>query len=614
LARKILLADDSVTAQNMGRRILSDAGYEVITVNNGSAALKKIAEQKPDLIVLDVYMPGYSGLEVCQRLKEMPETTRIPVLLSVGKLEPFKPDEARRVRADAFIVKPFEASELLTALTKLEDKIVPQARPQGPSRFARALAAVEQSETGDRFGDTEKGWKNRLIIPSATAKPHESEAEVAEVASTLAREAGRDEHVKPAEPQGFERPIPGGLPTDITPEEVAAIAAAAAAFGKPEEPIAQPEAGAEAEPVKADVVVSQGSVAEAPAATLASAPEAEAIAAPDAHPPAAEVHVAPEAVAPSEAGKTSESPAVTESPAATAGTDSAKTTPEAAAESEKPAAADAEVLAAIASLAPTNGHDAGSVQSSEQDATTSGAKSGDIPVAAAVVAAQAELAAAIGPRWIAEPIPVGEDESALILEREMEKAYAAFAAAEVSRTSLVAAAAAGMTFSATASAMPSIESVSAAAGESKSQESAPETAMAAAEVASQTAAAPQRSASLPPAEEEDHQREAELAAAWANWRQIRESIVGSQLTSQIADAAAAEFKGSRREERTPAISEEAEVAPEPANDESSSTSSADSTAIASIVDSVLAELKPKLVEEIARKMSNEKQKKKKKKE
>src|SRR5439155_1287976 len=99
---KILLADDSVTAQNMGRRILADAGYEVITVNNGSAALKKIAEHKPDLVVLDVYMPGYSGLEVCQRIKDTRETARVPVLLTVGKLEPFKPDEAKRARADAF--------------------------------------------------------------------------------------------------------------------------------------------------------------------------------------------------------------------------------------------------------------------------------------------------------------------------------------------------------------------------------------------------------------------------------------------------------------------------------------------------------------------------------
>ena len=71
---KILLADDSVTAQNMGRKILADAGYDVVTVNNGSAALKRITETKPDLIVLDVYMPGYSGLEVCQRIKDAEET------------------------------------------------------------------------------------------------------------------------------------------------------------------------------------------------------------------------------------------------------------------------------------------------------------------------------------------------------------------------------------------------------------------------------------------------------------------------------------------------------------------------------------------------------------
>ena len=177
MARRILLADDSVTAQNMGRRILTDAGYEVVTVNNGSAALKKIAENKPDLIVLDVYMPGYGGLEVCQRVKENPETKQIPVLLTVGKLEPFKAEEARRVGADSFIIKPFEATELLTVLTRLEDKIVAQPQPQKSGRFAKALAAVEQSDKGDRFGDKETGWKNRLTIPVPHAKPaQETEA------------------------------------------------------------------------------------------------------------------------------------------------------------------------------------------------------------------------------------------------------------------------------------------------------------------------------------------------------------------------------------------------------------------------------------------------------
>jgi CheY-like chemotaxis protein len=233
LARKILLADDSVTAQNMGRKILTDAGYEVVAVNNGSAALKKIAEHKPDLIVLDVYMPGYSGLEVCQRLKENRETARIPILLTVGKLEPFKSEEARRARADAFVVKPFEASELLNALTKLEEKIVAQPEAYKPGRFAKAVAAIEEvgSEPSEKFGDTDQGWKSRIRFPSRKSKAIEPQE------PDDAMSAGRGGQHLAAEPSGtktpakteaatspetptFERPMPAGLPQDITPEEI----------------------------------------------------------------------------------------------------------------------------------------------------------------------------------------------------------------------------------------------------------------------------------------------------------------------------------------------------------------------------------------------------------
>src|ERR1700685_1209894 len=179
LARKILLADDSVTAQNRARKSLADAGYDVITVNNGSAALKKIAELKPELIILDVYMPGYSGLEVCQRLKSSPETARVPVLLSVGKLEPFKPEEARRVRAEGYIVKPFEASELLSALSKLEDRVVPRAESAKPGRLVRAIAAGEEgrgdeTEANDSADD---GWKSRIGFPSKKKKKQQEEEE-----------------------------------------------------------------------------------------------------------------------------------------------------------------------------------------------------------------------------------------------------------------------------------------------------------------------------------------------------------------------------------------------------------------------------------------------------
>jgi CheY-like chemotaxis protein len=243
LARKILLADDSVTAQNMGRKILTDAGYDVITVNNGSAALKRVAEQKPDLIVLDVYMPGYSGLEVCVRLKDAPETSRIPILLTVGKLEPFKPEEASRVRADGFIIKPFEASELLSALTRLEDRMVPSQADGG--RFTSSVSGMERFSGGDptvkKSGedDADSGWKNRLRFPSKKKKEEpEPEPEPDFVTPSSFRDFRRGGGKAPAgtapfplstAPAATQAPaIVPDIPRDITPEELDALSELAA--------------------------------------------------------------------------------------------------------------------------------------------------------------------------------------------------------------------------------------------------------------------------------------------------------------------------------------------------------------------------------------------------
>ena len=132
MSLRILFADDSVTAQNMGKKILTEAGYEVVAVSNGAAAVKKIAEQKPDIIILDVYMPGYSGLEVCEKVRASIATIKTPVLLTVGKMEPYKPEEANRVRADGVIIKPFEASDLLAIVKKFEERIGQMPAPPPP--------------------------------------------------------------------------------------------------------------------------------------------------------------------------------------------------------------------------------------------------------------------------------------------------------------------------------------------------------------------------------------------------------------------------------------------------------------------------------------------------
>jgi CheY-like chemotaxis protein len=636
LARKILLADDSVTAQNMGRRILTDAGYDVTTVNNGSAALKRIAESKPDLIVLDVYMPGYGGLEVCQRLREAPETARIPVLLTVGKLEPFKADEARRVRADGFIVKPFEASELLTALTKLEDKIVPQSQPSRQSRFAKALAGIEEPNPSKEFGDSETGWKNRLSIPPPLSKHRDSAPEETSAIVASLREAVRSEEPKPAEMKsGLEEALLSSMPQDVTAEEIAAIKAAAAAFSAPGNESSfrqtrdQVEATTQPPVANAGERTSEFAGSENPSAVAqveASAEKATVAA------PVSEVNALTELA-----------PAAAIVPESTASTVSA----DPGADARK--LGDDEVTAALASLSPANGH--GDSAAIDQERNKWEASRDQVPVTMAVAGATQEFS---GPRWIAESVALLDDEATLVLEQEMEKAYAAFAAADAAR----------MSFASRADEVPSAvaetpatnsESVSypgdsssnsngseptppepamqASAEESEAPAPAPssetaapstvdavsESTVSAVEENAAYAAAASASAgttevtisaeattqSAPSAETSDnvsvasepHEREgeSELAAAWANWKQVRESVIGSQLSSQIAETVA-EIKESNNEAQ-----------PEPQVDASSATEE-ETSDISNIVDSVLADLKPKLMAEIARKMGKEKKK------
>ena len=128
-----------MTAQKMGQKILSEAGHEVVAVSNGAAAVKKIASEKPQLVVLDVYMPGYTGLEVCERMKAAPETAKTPVLLTVGKMEPFKAEEATRVKADGVLVKPFEASDLLAAVKKIEEKLSTAPVEEAPKDYEKTV-------------------------------------------------------------------------------------------------------------------------------------------------------------------------------------------------------------------------------------------------------------------------------------------------------------------------------------------------------------------------------------------------------------------------------------------------------------------------------------------
>ncbi len=453
MARKILLADDSVTAQNMGRKILADAGYEVVTVNNGSAALKKIAEIKPDIIILDVYMPGYNGLEVCERLKEAQETSRIPVLLSVGKLEPFKPEEARRVRAEGYIVKPFEASELLSALSKLEDKIVPRPEPSKPGRFARANAAIDEGRYDKTVAiDQDAGWKNRIGFPSKSKKGPEAEEnddstiynavnkDLRTVVDRKLAQESRDAQAAGAKSEDARVDLgalaPEGLPKDVTPEEIAALAAAAAQVkGKLAESPAPEATAVELKPSDA-----QGAEAAKPEFQTAPEPPndssiAMATVSGVSDPSPSEMMAAIAGLIP-EAGKVADASGNGSGSHAAASLDA----PQEDGSRES-------VSHSFASNIP-----ASSIPSSSIDESNSGASkiavAKDIEVAdprnfrrrasdhAASVPVTMAAAAAVESggstsRWTAVAVALAAGEATVSLEHEMQKAHAAFAAADV---------------------------------------------------------------------------------------------------------------------------------------------------------------------------------------
>ncbi|MBM3775559.1 MAG: response regulator, partial [Acidobacteria bacterium] len=104
----ILLADDSPHAQRIGERILTEEGFEVVTVSDGDTALLRLEDVDPDLVLADALMPRRSGYEICQYLKISPRHRHTRVVLTIGAQEKIDEDQARRSKADGLIQKPFE--------------------------------------------------------------------------------------------------------------------------------------------------------------------------------------------------------------------------------------------------------------------------------------------------------------------------------------------------------------------------------------------------------------------------------------------------------------------------------------------------------------------------
>ncbi|MHA6762493.1 response regulator transcription factor [Streptacidiphilus sp. PAMC 29251] len=143
----VLLAEDDRAIRDSVVRLLTLEGYQVTAVADGIQALAAIHRERPDVIVLDVMMPGIDGLAVCSVLRA--ENDRTPILMLTARVETSDRVAGLDAGADDYMVKPFEADELMARLRALLRRAVPVPVPADPPSSQTAPAGDDLIEVAD---------------------------------------------------------------------------------------------------------------------------------------------------------------------------------------------------------------------------------------------------------------------------------------------------------------------------------------------------------------------------------------------------------------------------------------------------------------------------------
>lgn len=117
--KKLLLVDDEAFNFELLQRVLPARRYQLEYATQGQAALTSIHDEKPDLILLDILMPGLTGIDLCTLLKHNPQTADIPVIMLSGLDSPADVRAAMAAGALGFIAKPFAAEDIVWRIEQL---------------------------------------------------------------------------------------------------------------------------------------------------------------------------------------------------------------------------------------------------------------------------------------------------------------------------------------------------------------------------------------------------------------------------------------------------------------------------------------------------------------
>ena len=117
--KRILVIEDDVNALRLLEYTLEQGGYQVFTATNGLEGLKKAQDEHPDLIILDIMLPGLDGYEICHRLRQKPENVTLPILMLSAKARQDDRNIGLRMGADDYLTKPADPSVIVTKVEAL---------------------------------------------------------------------------------------------------------------------------------------------------------------------------------------------------------------------------------------------------------------------------------------------------------------------------------------------------------------------------------------------------------------------------------------------------------------------------------------------------------------
>ncbi len=119
MSKKILVIEDDLASLRLTQYMLEHKGYEVLIATNGLEGLKKARNEAPDLVILDVMLPGIDGFEICHRLRAEPPTAKIPILMLSAKSREVDLETGLKMGADIYITKPADPARILASIEAL---------------------------------------------------------------------------------------------------------------------------------------------------------------------------------------------------------------------------------------------------------------------------------------------------------------------------------------------------------------------------------------------------------------------------------------------------------------------------------------------------------------